>query len=55
MDIEEQASLVRISSSTLGRAKAELDIRSEKIGNGPWIWRLPDTAPLSEDTSMAAA
>ncbi|MEI8022242.1 MAG: DnaB-like helicase C-terminal domain-containing protein, partial [Schlesneria sp.] len=44
----------QISSATLRRARAELQVRSEKYAfAGPWNWSLPETAATSSEEEQA--
>ncbi len=44
-DVIKLAAAAGVSKRTLDRAKAQLDVRSRKVGGGPraaWLWELPD-------------
>jgi putative DNA primase/helicase len=52
-DVEKQAKAARISQATLRRAKAQLKVRSRKIGApgepGEWRWCLPEGAQATPE------
>jgi hypothetical protein len=52
--VKKNAKEADIAEITLKRAKSILGVRSEKEGDGPWTWRLPDEATKGIADTLAS-
>jgi hypothetical protein len=47
MALKARAPNAGVSWRTVERAKARFKVTSQKEGDGPWTWRLPERLPTS--------